>query len=212
MISVIIADDHQMFIDGIKSLLEHQENIAISGEAKNGEEVIELLEKQQADIILMDINMPELNGVDATKIIHKKFPNVKVLMLTMHNTKEYIAQMVAAGASGYILKNTGKEELIMAIEALYRGENYYSKEVTARIMESMKPKREQNFVGEVELTDREKEVLKLIVQELTTTEIAEKLFISHHTVETHRKNLISKLNVKNTAGLVKYAFQNGIVE
>lgn len=212
MIHLIIADDHQMFIDGIKSLLEHQPNILIIGEAQNGREVLELLAKKKADIILMDINMPELNGVDATKQIHKQYPGVKVLMLTMHNTKEYISQMISAGASGYILKNTGKEELIAAIEAIYRGENYYSKEVTLRIMESMKPKREQQYVGDVELTEREKDVLKLIVQELTNAEIAEKLFISHHTVETHRKNLISKLNVKNTAGLVKYAIQNNLDE
>ncbi|MFI5221023.1 MAG: response regulator [Bacteroidia bacterium] len=213
MIKVIIADDHQMFIDGIKSLLRTHKNISIVGEANNGEQVLEILSKDPADIILMDVNMQVMDGIEATKQVRSKYPNVKILMLTMFNTKEYIEKVLRAGAHGYILKNTGKEELHEAIDKIMNGESYFSKEVTGRIMEGIqKRKSVENDPMRAELTDREKEVLKLISQELTTQEIADKLFISHHTVETHRKNLISKLNVKNTAGLVKYAVLQGLAD
>ncbi len=213
MIKIIIADDHQLFIDGIKSILKSIRNMEIIGEVNNGNLLLELLEQQQCDVILMDINMPEMNGIDATKIIKSKFPGIRILMLTMYSSRDYIEKLLRVGADGYILKNTGKEELQEAIETVYKGESFFSKEVTERIMEGLQKKKtaEKNAYV-VELTEREIDVLKLIVQEFTTTEIAEKLFISTHTVETHRKNLISKLNVRNIAGLVKYAMQHGLVE
>jgi two-component system, NarL family, nitrate/nitrite response regulator NarL len=211
-IKIMIADDHQMFIDGIKALLEPNKTFSIIGEANNGFQVIEKLEKNEVDIILMDVNMPELDGIETTKQIIKNYPKIKVLMLTMFNTRDYIEKVLKAGAHGYILKNTGKEELQEAIIKVIEGESFFSKEVTEKIMQGLQRKKEaQSDPLFIELTEREKEVLKWIVEELTTQEIADKLFISHHTVETHRKNLISKLNVKNTAGLVKYALQNGIV-
>ena len=212
IIKILIADDHQMFIDGIKALLESNKAFSIVGEANNGNQVIEKLETTEVDIILMDVNMPELDGIEATKKIIKAYPKVKVLMLTMFNTRDYIEKVLKAGAHGYILKNTGKEELQEAILKIMNGESFFSKEVTEKIMQGLQKKKEaQNDPMFIELTDREKEVLIWIVEELTTQEIADKLFISHHTVETHRKNLISKLNVKNTAGLVKFAIQHGIV-
>ena len=213
MIKIIIADDHQLFIDGIKSILKSIRNMEIIGEVNNGNLLLELLEQQQCDVILMDINMPEMNGIDATKLIKSKFPGIRILMLTMYSSRDYIEKLLRVGADGYILKNTGKEELQEAIETVYKGESFFSKEVTERIMEGLQKKKttEKNAYV-VELTEREIDVLKLIVQEFTTTEIAEKLFISTHTVETHRKNLISKLNVRNIAGLVKYAMQHGLVE
>ena len=213
MIKVIIADDHQMFIDGLKSLLKTHKTISIVGEANNGAQVLELLTKTNADIILMDVNMLVMDGIEATKQVRQKYPDIKVLMLTMFNSRDYIEKVLRAGAHGYILKNTGKDELHEAIDKVVKGESFFSKEVTERIMEGLQKKKSNDTdpMG-VELTDREKDVLKLIAEELTTQEIAEKLFISHHTVETHRKNLISKLNVKNIAGLVKYAIQNGLVE
>ncbi len=213
MIKIIIADDHQMFIDGIKSLLKTNKNMSIVGEANNGVQLLEVLSKTPADIILMDVNMPEMDGIEATKQVCQKYPNTKVLMLTMFNTRDYIEKLLRAGAHGYILKNTGKEELHEAIETLIKGESYFSKEVTERIMEGLQKKKStENNPMTVELTEREKDVLKLIAQELTTQEIADKLYISFHTVETHRKNLISKLGVRNIAGLVKYAVMNGFVE
>ncbi len=213
MIKIIIADDHQLFIDGIKSILKSIKTMEIIGEVNNGKMLVELLEQQKCDVILMDINMPEMNGIDATKHIKSKFPNIRILMLTMYNSRDYIEKLLRAGADGYILKNTGKEELQEAIETIYKGESFFSKEVTERIMEGLQKKKnaEKNSYL-VELTEREIDVLKLIVQEFTTIEIAERLFISTYTVETHRKNLISKLNVRNIAGLVKYAMQNGLVE
>jgi two-component system, NarL family, nitrate/nitrite response regulator NarL len=211
-IKIMIADDHQMFIDGIKALLLTNKGYLIVGEAKNGKQVLDVLGNIETDIILMDVNMPVLDGIETTKQVIKKYPKVKVLMLTMFNTRDYIEKVLKAGAHGYILKNTGKEELQEAISKLMEGESYFSKEVTEKIMQGLQRIKEtQNDPMNIELTEREKDVLKWIVEELTTLEIAEKLFISHHTVETHRKNLVSKLNVKNTAGLVKYAIKNGIV-
>lgn len=212
MINIIIADDHQMFIDGIKSLLEQQQDIAIVGEALNGTDLMAILRKVQADIVLMDINMPGMDGVEATRQIRREHIEVKVLALTMYNTREFVASLLGAGASGYILKNTGKEELLAAIHALKNGSTYFSGAVTKRIMESMQGKRSSIFDGVIELTVREKEVLKLIALEHTSQEIAKKLFLSVNTIETHRKNLLSKLNLKNTAGLVKYAIQHGVLD
>lgn len=213
MIKIIIADDHQLFIDGIKSLVKSMKNMEIIAEVANGKLLLEALENNKCDIILMDINMPEMDGVEATKQVKTKYPSIKILMLTMFSNREYIEKLLRAGADGYLLKNTGKAELQEAIETIINGESYFSKEVTERIMEGLqKKKNAEKNTYIVELTEREIEVLKLIVQEFTTAEIAEKLFISTHTVETHRKNLISKLNVRNIAGLVKYAMQNGLVD
>lgn len=210
MIKIAIADDHQMFIDGIKSLLKGNKNMLVSLEATNGEQLLSLLKEQPTEVILMDVNMPVMDGIEATKQVKQKYPDTRVIMLTMFSSKDYIEKLLRAGANGYILKNTGKEELTTAIERVMQGESYFSKEVTERIMEGLQGKKAENNPHMVELTEREKDVLRLIAQELTSHEIADKLFISFHTVETHRKNLISKLQVKNIAGLVKYAVQNGL--
>lgn len=210
MIKIAIADDHQMMIDGLKSLLEHEKKVTVVGEALNGEEIIKIIEKKKTDVVLMDVRMPVMDGIEATELISQKFPSVKVLMLTMHNTREYIEKVIKSGAAGYILKNTGKQELMKAIETIYSGEHYYSREVTGQVMESFQKKKKNYSEIPVELTEREKEVIKLVAKQFKTSEIAEKLSLSHHTVETHRKNLISKLNVRNTAGLVIYAIENDL--
>lgn len=213
MIKVIIVDDHQMFIDGIKGLIQSMPNINVVGEANNGIDLIDVLADTKADAILMDMSMPKMNGLEATKHVVKHYPDIKVLMLTMHDSRNHIEKLLKAGASGYVLKNTGIEELQTAIETVVGGKTYYSPEVTQRIMEGFQQKRKvESEYGEVDITDREKEVLALIAQEFTTSEIAEKLFISPHTVESHRKNLISKLGVRSAAGLVKYAVQMGLVD
>ncbi len=212
MIRVLIADDHQMFIDGLKALLASEPDISTGGQALNGNEVIKYLKNNVVDVILMDINMPELDGIETTKIVTKNYKYVKVLMLTMHKGMEYINQIINTGASGYILKNTGKRELIEAIKTVASGNPYYSKEVTETIIGSFKTVKEPELKkDEIQLTSREREILKLIAQEFTTPEISEALNISQHTTDTHRRNLLSKLNARNTAGLVLYAVNNNII-
>ena len=211
MIRIIIADDHLMFIDGIKALLGNEREIYIVGHALNGAEVLSLLEREKADIILMDVNMPVMDGIETTIEVRQKYPDVKIIMLTMHNNREFIYGLIHAGASGYILKNTGKEELMDAIRNVHKGKTFYSEDVKETIMQNISQKPAKQKIEAAHLTDREKEVLKLIAMEYNTHEIAEKLFISTNTVETHRKNLLSKLNAKNIAGLVKFALQTGII-
>ena len=211
MIRIIIADDHLMFIDGIKALLANEQEVNIAGHALNGAEVLSLLEGEKADIILMDVNMPVMDGIETTKEVRRKYPEVKIIMLTMHNNQEFIYGLIKAGASGYILKNTGKQELMTAIRTVYSGKTFYSEDVKETIMQNISQKPAGQKTEAAHLTDREKEVLKLIAMEYSTNEIAEKLFISANTVETHRKNLLSKLNAKNIAGLVKFALQTGII-
>jgi len=213
MIKILIADDHQMFIDGLKSILSQQEQCEIIAEANNGLEVLEQLKMHAIDVVLMDVNMPEMDGIEATKKVRELHPEVKILMLTMFNTRDYIEKLLKAGAHGYILKNTGKDELIEAIEKVNSGESFFSEEVKLKIMEGLQQKKNlEKDMFNIELTEREKQVLTLIVKEYTTNEIAEELFISPHTVETYRKNLTSKLPVKNIAGLVRYAIQMGLVD
>ncbi len=217
-IRLLIADDHQLFLDGLTAMLSNDAELEVSGQALNGEDVLSFLSKHEVDVVLLDINMPVLSGIDTTRKIVSEYPEVKVLMLTMYNKKEFISSMLEAGVAGYVLKNTGKTELKTAIQTVMSGGHFYSKEVTETIMEGLRSpraKQNQSFEGYdafyPQLTKRELEVLQLITKELTTSEIAEKLFISQHTAETHRKNLLSKLGARNTAGLVKQALLNGLV-
>jgi DNA-binding NarL/FixJ family response regulator len=211
MISVMIADDHQMFIDGVKALLSSEDEIRVIGEALSGIELMALLESKTPDVVLMDVNMPQMDGLEATSRIHLKYPDVKILMLTMYNNEDFIFGLMNAGASGYILKNTGRTELTEAIRAVHSGKTFYSKEVSETILQNITKKPAQQKMEAAQLTEREKDVLRLIAQELTTLEIAERLFISPNTVETHRKNLMSKLHAKNIAGLVRFALQTGLI-
>lgn len=212
MIKILIADDHQMFIDGIRSLLSSNGDYVITGEAHNGLEVLDNVAKMEPDIVLLDVNMPVMDGLTVLKVLKEKHTGVKVIMLTMFDTKDYVQRLLKAGADGYILKNTGKAELDLGIETVMKGQSFFSHEVTRLVMEDLQGKKAKSNTVKVELTQRETEVLKLIVKEHTTQEIADTLFISANTVETHRKNLISKLGVRNLAGLVKYALQNGLAD
>lgn len=212
MTRILIADDHQIFIDGLKALLSNDKRFEVVAEANNGNDVLEQLEKKEIDVVVLDVNMPEMNGIETTKIIAKKYPHISVLMLTMYNRKEFIIELLQAGASGYVLKNCSREELTEAIISVDKGKNYFSRDVTDTVMEGLKKMKSGQSEINTELSKREIEILKLIVQEMTTKEIAEKLFISESTVETHRRNLISKLGVRNTAGLVRYAMENKIID
>lgn len=210
MIPLILADDHQVVIDGLKALLSQEPDLRILGEALNGEALLSLVRTYEEDkpVVLLDINMPGLDGIEATRIIRQKHASVRILILSMYNKPAFIKGLVEAGVSGYILKNTGRDELLKAIRTVATGESYFSNEVTKTIMDSFKT----GATTAVQLTRRELEILRLVAQAYSTAEIADKLFISTYTVDTHRKNLLSKLNMKNTAALVNYAIQNGFTD
>lgn len=208
MIKVIIADDHEIVLEGIASLVNPKDGIQVVGEAKNGHEVLQILGEKEADLVVLDIEMPGMDGIETTKIIRKQFPRVKILMLTMYNDINFIRKLIEIGANGYILKNKGKEELVYAVQAIYKGEEYYGDEVSKTLISSMKIK---EVVDEIKLTKREVDVLKLIANGDTTRIISEKLYIAHSTVETHRRNLIEKTGAGNSKGLVKFALEHGYI-
>lgn len=211
MIRVLIADDHQMFVDGLKSLLVDEREMCVVGEAKNGYEVLEICDQEEVDIVIMDINMPLMDGIQASRKLSKKHPSVKILGLSMYNDRDYISDILKAGARGYVLKNTGKESLLNAIATLQSGSTYLSEEVSKTLLSSFM----KNHSGEQmieKLSDREREVLDCIASGLTTHEIGDKLFISKNTVETHRKNLLYKLKAKNTAELVNNAYKQRLIQ
>ncbi len=209
MIRVLIVDDHQVVLDGIQSMLDREEGIFVSGKAMSGPDALEFLKYNPVNVALIDINMPGMDGIELCKAIRKKYPEIKVLALTTFNEVSFITNMMKSGASGYLLKNTTKEELITAIKTIQKGEQYLAREVQEKLISASFGKKDTAFIPR--LTRREKEVLKLILEEFTTKEIAEKLFISNATVETHRLHLLNKLGVRNTAGLVKVAIEKGLV-
>ena len=211
-IKVLIADDHKIFREGIHSLLEKAEGIHVRGEASNESEILSFLESNEVDVILMDIDLEESSGIETTKKITQKENDIKILALSMHGESNYVIKMLDAGATGYILKNTGRDELITAIRTVAKGDSYYSSQVSSKIIQHLQHRKKQK--GDklsVPLSDREIEVLQLIAEEHSNPEIAEKLFISTRTVDTHRRNLLEKLGLRNTAGLVKYAIKMGYV-
>jgi len=210
-IKIIVADDHVIFLDGITSLLDREQKLSIIGKAKNGKEFIELLQHQTPDLALLDISMPEMDGIELTKYLKKNHPSIKILIITTHGSMQTIAKLIRLGANGYLLKNAERTELVHAISTIINGENYYSEEVSEKLKTNTKNLK-NNLSSIEELSQREKEILTLIAKEYTATEIAEKTFISLNTVNTHRRNLLSKLNAKNTAGLVKYAVENGLLD
>ncbi|MFC5046850.1 response regulator [Aquimarina hainanensis] len=210
-IKILIVDDHVLFLQGITSLIKGKENIDIRGTATNGKELLFLLEKEVVDMIILDIGMPEMDGIEVSKVIKKKYPEVKILIISTHNNVQMISRLIRIGVDGYLLKNTEKREMYRAIDQVYSGASFFSAEIIRRQKENEgKLKKERQSV--TELSKREKEILRLIAQGYTTIEISEKAFISQNTVNTHRRNLLSKLQVKNTAGLVKYAVENGFLD
>ncbi len=213
MIEIMIADDHRVFREGIVSILENTGEIKVIAQAQDGKEVMEKLQKVQPKLILMDISMGQAGGIETTKLVKEQYPDIKVLVLSMHSESSYIVKMLEAGASGYLLKDAGSSELINAIKAVAEGHTYFSSQVSATLVDQLvKGKKMPERKSGVPLTRRELEVLRLIAEEYSNPEIAEKLFISIRTVDTHRRNLLEKLGVKNTAGLVKYAIKHGLAE
>lgn len=213
-IRIAVVDDHEIVRDGVKMLLEDEPGLQVAFEAETGKEAVELCKKKEPDLVIMDITMPEMDGIQATKIIKNNYPDIKILALTMLSEDQHIRKMIKAGASGYILKSSGKNELIKAINSIMEGNHYFSDGATKAILQELvnpvvtKSKDDD----EVNITERELEVLKLIVDEYTNQEIAEELFVSVRTVDAHRRNLLQKTGVKNTAGLVKYALKNKLFQ
>jgi DNA-binding NarL/FixJ family response regulator len=214
-IKVIIVDDHKIFRQGIKALLQEEKGISLIEEAGNRHELMALLNRKAYNLLILDVNLGQESGIDLAAEVKSIYPSVNILALSMHFEKDYIIRMLESGATGYILKNTGREELITAIYTVAKGDTYLGKEVSESLIEHIqfpdRPDKTKEVIP-IPLTPREIEVLKLIAQEFTNSEIAEKLFISIRTVDTHRRNLLEKLGLKNTAGLVKYAIRQGLIE
>ena len=202
MIRLIITDDHPVVRDGIETVLANQNKIKIEAFVNDGHTLLEHLQEKQADVILMDINMPGMNGIEATQQVKKHFPHIKVLCYSQYNERRFVRQVLKKGANGYLLKNAPAEELIRAVTSVYKGDLYLSEDLPDIFDQPEKHRSRYSFP---ELTKREKDVLSEICEEKNNHEIAESLLISHNTVETHRANLLLKVGVKNTAGLVRWA-------
>ncbi len=215
-IRVLLADDHELVRKGIRSLLEATGRVEVVAEAHDGREALRLIRAQDPEVVLMDIAMPGLNGLDATARAVRDTPSLPVIILSMHATKEYVIEALRAGASGYVLKNAPVEELEQAIRAVHRGEKYLTPAISGQLMESFveqsrRPARDGAEGSEGTLTSRQREVLQLIAEGRSTREIAEALHLSVKTVETHRMQIMTRLNIHDVAGLVRYAIRAGLI-
>lgn len=217
MTKILIADDHAMFADGISSILNTEPNIDVIGQCLDGPSVIEFLKVNPVNILLLDVNLPGMSGIDVCKHVTEKYPQTKVIAISMFNEESFVTEILNNGAKGYVLKNTGREELLIAINTVLEGKSYFSEDVTETIMKGLMNQRmgggnKQSKKELPKISKREKEVLELIVKEHTTQEIAGLLFISLKTVESHRSNLLAKTNARNTAGLVRIAMEHKLID
>jgi len=208
---ILLVDDHTLFRNGLKMLLDTLPGYNVTGEASNGKEFLELIAKYDYDIIFLDIEMPEINGIEAANKAIELKPDLKIITLSMYGDEEYYDQMVDAGAKGFLLKNTNLQEVKTAIDTVMSGGNYFSQELMQSLLRNYKSIKESKE-PESELSEREIEILLLICSGLSNQEIGDRLFISKRTVEKHRANILCKSNCKNTAGLVMYAIKNQMIE
>ena len=208
---ILLVDDHTLFRNGLKMLLDTIPGYNVTGEASNGKEFLELIAKYDYDIIFLDIEMPEINGIEAANKAIELKPDLKIITLSMYGDEEYYDQMVDAGAKGFLLKNTNLQEVKTAIDTVMSGGNYFSQELMQSLLRNYKSIKESKE-PESELSEREIEILLLICSGLSNQEIGDRLFISKRTVEKHRANILCKSNCKNTAGLVMYAIKNQMIE
>lgn len=215
-IKIILVDDHQLVRDGIKSLISDSFGIDIIGEASNSVELFKQLHQMMPDVILMDISLPNMSGIEITKILKKDYPKIKILMLSMYTSEDFIFNGLKAGINGYLPKNTTRDELLLAIEEVYNGREYFSKSISNIILKSFvnsaKYGNNANDDKMSILTKRETEILKLVVEGVSNQHIADQLFISIRTVETHKTSIMKKLELNNTIDLVKFAIKNKIIE
>jgi len=210
-VRVLLADDHALVRAGIRALLESLEGIAVVAEAGNGGEVLELARKHRPDVVLLDISMPGIGGLEASAQLKQELPEVRVVMLSMHANEEYVLQALRAGAVGYMLKDSATAELELALQAVMQGETYLSPPISKQVVEGYVQRVGAEQPAADHLTPRQRQVLQLIAEGLSTKEIAYRLELSVKTVETHRAQLMERLQIRDIAGLVKYAIRNGLV-
>lgn len=215
-IRILLADDHAVLRAGLRLLLNAEPDMTVVGEAATGEEALEKARELQPDVVVMDISMPGMNGLEATRRLRKQCPDTRVLVLTMHANEEYLFQVLQAGGSGYVLKKAADQELVDAIRAVHRGQTFLYPEVAHLLVRDYLQRVREGTIGPEKarldvLTEREREVLKYIAEGYTTQEIADKLFLSPKTVETHRAHIMDKLDLHSRAELVRYALRRGIL-
>ena len=210
-LNLLIADDHKLITDGLSTILAEEKNIGEIYTANNGKDAVDLVTRHHIDCIIMDINMPLINGLEATKLIKKTNPSIKIIVVSMLCDASIVSKMLKAGADAFINKDTGKAELLKAIEAVTHGEKYISPGISANLFTHITDRNVSNPGNEARLTSREVEIIGYIASGLTNHEIADKLFISTSTIITHRKNMLAKLQLKNTASLVKYAAEHNLL-
>jgi two-component system nitrate/nitrite response regulator NarL len=208
-IKLLLIDDHVMLLDGLKMLLKNEPGIDILAEATNADDALEALKSNPINFVITDINLPGMSGIELSKKIKQLYPGMKILVLSMFNEKSKVNEMISNGVNGYILKNTGKKELIDAIGKIWAGGLFFSDEIIETLMKSSASEEKQKDA--ILLTKREIEIVKMIGAELTNGEIAEKLFLSERTVETHRKNIFKKTGSKSVVGLMNYAYEHGMI-
>jgi len=212
MTTIVVADDHKIVREGLVKLLEARPDFTVIGEASDGEEAVQMVLEKQPDVVIMDIWMPRLSGIDATRRIGKRGSNAKILVLSMHESRTYVEEVLRAGASGYIVKNSASSDLLQAIDAVRSGASYLSPAITQQVVDAIARPGDSSPSGVAMLTDREREVLQLIAEGLSSKEIANMLGVSLKTIDSHRSNLMEKLDIHKVSGLVRFAIRAGLVE
>ena len=209
--TIVLADDHRLVREGLRRLLEEREDFHVVGEATNGEQAVEIAESERPDLVLMDISMPGLSGIDATRRICRNGSGTKVLVLSMHDNRSFVEEVLRAGASGYVLKDAASSDLLRAVDAVRAGDSFLSPTITQQVVEAIAHPGERPAAALESLTEREREVLTLIAEGLSSKQIATQLGVSLKTVESHRANLMDKLDIHKVSGLVRFAIRAGLV-
>lgn len=212
-IRLAIADDHEIFRDGLVLMLSKQQDVSLVGQAGNGRELLDLVAAEQPDVVMTDIKMPVMDGIEATKLLLQKFPSLKIIALSMFDEENLIVDMLEAGARGYLLKNADKQEILDAINNVFEDKTYYCRHTSARLASMIVKSRFNPYrkTEPISFNEREKEIIRMICQQCTTQEIGEKLFLSKRTVEGYRTKILEKMNVKNTAGVVIFALRHHLI-
>jgi len=209
--NIIIVDDHQIMREGLRSMFEPESDITVVGEAENGRDAIQLIQKKLPHVVIMDINMPDLNGIDTTRQLTAELPEVKIIALSMHSDTYMVTEMLKAGASAYLLKDCSRQDIIAAIRAVAAGKSYLSPEITGVVIDNFVKQTSPDKSSDVsKLTSKEREVLQLIAEGLTSKEIASRLGTAPKTIESHRSNIMKKLDIHTIADLTKFAIRHGI--